>query len=34
MEILQDLIPYTLVQLNQEDTILEMEGTLLASHRQ
>ena len=34
IERLQDLIPCALVQLNQEDTSLEVEGTLLASHRQ
>ena len=34
VEILQDLIPYGLVQLNQDDTSLEIEGALLASLRQ
>lgn len=34
VEILQDLIPYALVQLNQDDTSLEIEGALLASLRQ
>ena len=34
VEILQDLIPYALVQLNQDDTTLEIEGALLASLRQ
>ena len=34
IEILQDLIPYALVQLNQDDTSLKIEGALLASLRQ
>ena len=34
VEILQDLIPYALVQLNQDDTSLEIEDALLASLRQ
>jgi hypothetical protein len=32
--ILQDLIPYALVQLHQEDAVLEMEGPLLTSLKQ
>lgn len=32
-EILQDLIPYALIQLNQEGTVIEMEGALLAGLR-
>ena len=31
IEVLQDLIPYALVQLNQEGTTMEIEGALLAS---
>ena len=31
VEILQDLIPYGLIQLNQEDTSIEIEGALLTS---
>jgi hypothetical protein len=32
--ILQDLIPYALVQLHQEDAVLEIEGPLLSSLKQ
>lgn len=34
VEILQDVIPYGLVQLNQHDTSLEIEGALLSSLKQ
>ncbi len=33
VEMLQDLIPYALIQLNQEDTSFEIEGALLTSLR-
>ncbi|KAI4250505.1 MAG: hypothetical protein L6R40_000104 [Gallowayella cf. fulva] len=34
VEILQDLIPFALVQMNQADTSLEIEGALLSSLKQ